>query len=253
MTRTLKTRQALLGTSGEATGKAFSAGPGEVIGLTVDYGASADSGTVFTLYDGTSTAGVSMYAITGNTDIGTTVPARVFQNARLISGTATNNVHAGLPFFNGLFANVTLDVAGPQSVRVWYRPLVRKVVSFTPTGTAASAAGSEVLWQGAGRFVAARVVHDQLAGANTTEDITFYDGITTSGRALTAVANSIGDWVTSANMAVSTTTGHDEGGNAVTTAANAHENDGVLFYTGLTVGVAQSDPQKITVEVLVEG
>jgi len=248
----IRSKQFNIGTSGVASGFQFHTGPGVVLGMAVDYSASADAGTVLTMYDGFDTSGVSLYTITGNTDIGTTVPVRLFQNGRLIAGTSTNNVRAGLPFFDGLFINIASDVAGPQSVRVWVKPLTRKTANITTTGSAGSASGGVTLFGGSGLFHAARVDFDP--NAPSTTDITFYDGVSTSGRALTAVSNSAADWDTSALRAVVTTTVHDEAGNALTTAANAHENDGVLFYTGLHVALAQCDAltRAASVDALIE-
>lgn len=233
-------------TLSEATTVQFVEGSGEVLGMSVDYAAAADAGTVVSLYDGkgqglAATGGDLIYTIASvNTDFGTTVPVRLFQNGRLISGTSTNNVHSGLPFFDGLRVAVTLDVTGPQLVRIWYRPLIRKDANLLLNDSTTT--GHNHLFSGVGLFKAAKVLYNPLIDVGSvTTDLTFYDGVDATGRAFQAVANSLANWNTSANMAVATTTCHDEAGTAVTTAANAHENDGVLFYTGLAVGVAQTD------------
>ena len=248
----IRVKQFNIGTSGVAAGFQFLEGPGVVLGMAVDFHASAAAGTVLTLWDGFNTSGTQLYTSTGNTDIGTTVPVRLFQNGRLIAGTSTNNTHAGLPFFDGVFANIATDTTGPQSVRLWIKPLTRKTAQFATTGSAGSAAGGVTLWTGAGILHAARVLYDPNTPA--TADLTFYDGTSTSGRALTAVANTNTSWTTSANQALNTTTCQDETGAALTCAANAHENDGILFYTGLHAAIAQSDAlsRAVSVEALIE-
>src|SRR5215216_228660 len=98
MGRRIVTRQARLGVSGNAT-QVMYGGPCELLGLSVDYHASADSGSVLTLREGTA-SGLTKYTTTGNTDIGLTVPVRIFHDARLIAGTAKAGVGLNVPFFD---------------------------------------------------------------------------------------------------------------------------------------------------------
>lgn len=246
------------GTGSIGAGTQIVDGPGEVLGLAVDYAAAADAGTVFSLSDGKSSAATTattslaqLLTITGATDLGTTVPLRTYMNGRLISGTSTANVHAGYVFFDGLFANIATDVSGPQVVRIWYRPLIRKDGNITSTGSAGSAAGGTTLFSGPGLLKAARTVFDPNTPG--TADIQIYDGLSTSGRALTLVSNNTAGWAAASLRALSTTTGIDQSA-TVTTAANAHENDGILFYSGIHVGIAQSNSatRDASVQILVE-
>ncbi len=257
------TRQANLGaTLSEATLKMIYPGPCELLGVVIDYAAAADSGTVVTFKDGSSSGLTKFVVSTANTDIGTTVPVRVFHDARLIAGTATAGVGLGPVFFDGIHAAVTLDVTGPQSIRVFVRPLIKKSMGVVVVGASGSALGGANLYSGPGRVAGARVLYQtQPSGA----DVTFTDGTATlagvaSGRQLTIVSNAGStDWA-AVNQQLVTTTNIDEAGSAVTTAATgAYANDGVLFYTGLAVVVSQASllggigGGVVVVEALIEG
>lgn len=246
------TRQANLGaTLSEATSKLLYGGPCEVLGLIVDFAAAADAGTVLRLRDGSST-GLIKYTQTGNTDLGTTVPVRLHGDARLIAGTATAGVGLNLPFFDGVFAEVTLDVAGPQSVRIILRPLIKKSVGVVTVGADGAAVGSANIFSGPGRFKAARVDYGQDVPSTTNTQ--FRDGVAIGGRALTVATDVNTDWA-AVDQSVVTTTGEDEAGAAVTTAATgAYANDGVLFYEGLFVNILEANADLTAqIDCLIEG
>lgn len=249
---TIRSKTISIGTSGVDTTAVFTTTPCIIEGVAIDYSASADAGTVLRAFDGT---GATLFSITGNTDIGTTVAARLTGNGRLSSGTSTSNVRQGLPAFGGFSVSVTLDVAGPQVVTVYWRPA--RVVSevIETVGADGSAVGGAQLVPGGtvGLFHAAHVLHGETASAGT-KDLTFYNGTSTSGKALTPVANSATNWKTdagtAANRAIATTVNRDEGLASVSDAANTYTNNGMLFNNGLHVAVAQGNAHAASVSVL---
>lgn len=225
-------------------------GPCELLGLAYDAGASSSSATL-TLKEKDS-AGLTKYTVSGDTDIGLTVPVRIFHDARLIAGTATAGVGHGVAFFEGIYATLAGDSSATTNsvLTVWLRPLIYKKVQLSGVTDAA------VVFQGDGRLKGARA--DYSAGTANTADLQIRQGVGISagagtGAALTVVSNSTTDWA-AVNQQLVTTTNHDEAGSAVTTAATgAYANDGILFKDGLTVGVAQGTAgEGIIVDFLIE-
>ncbi len=217
------------------TGTKIIPGCFELVALSANFGDSA-SGGVLTIKEKDS-SGLTKYTISSDTDFGTTVPVRVFHDARLIAGTATAGVGLNPVFFEGVHVNITAPSATTNSViTLWLRPLIYKKIQLEGVTQA------KVVYNGPGLLKGARA--DYSAGTASTADIQISDTITIvsdapSGGALTVVSNSTTDWA-AVNQQLVTTTSHDEAGTAVTTAATgAYANDGIAFGTGLTVGVAQ--------------
>lgn len=211
-------------------------GPCELLGLMYDAGTSS-SGATLTLKEKDGN-GLTKYTVSGDTDIGLTVPVRIFHDARLIAGTATAGVGLNVAFFEGIYATLAGDSSATTDsvLTVWVRPLIYKKVQLDGVTDA------KVVFYGDGRLKAARA--DYSAGTASTADIQIRQGTgiasgAGTGAALTVVSNSATDWA-AVNQQLVTTTNHDEAGSGVTTAATgSYANDGILFKDGLTVGVAQ--------------
>ena len=207
----------------------------ELVGISADYGDSA-SGSVLTIKEKDSD-GLTKFTISTDTDFGTTVPLRIFHDARLISGAATAGVGLNPVFFEGVYVSLTAPSATTNSqVTLWLRPLIYKKVQLTGVTDA------KVAFQGSGMLKGARVNYG--SDVDTGADIQISDTVTITSSApaaphLTVVGNTATDWA-AVNQQVVTTTNTDEAGTGVTTAATgSYANDGVCFRTGLTVGIAQ--------------
>lgn len=243
------TREARLAAAGTFAAPIYG-GPCELLGLAVNYGASA-SGSVLTLKEKDAN-GLTKYVITTDTDFGTTVPVRIFHDAKIIAGTATAGVGLNVSFFEGIYVSVTGDSSSTTGtvVTAWIRPLIIKKVALHGVTAAAT------LFQGAGRLKGVRVDYtaDMAAGADLqiTDGVIGPDGLV-AGNNLTVYTDVVTDFA-AVNQQVATTTGHDEAGSAVTTAATgAYANDGVLFATGVSAGLAQGTANAAAIiEVLIE-
>lgn len=232
----VKRRDTLL-TSG---GKQLYEGAGLLVAAVLDYNASASS-TVITMYDGNSTAGSQVYTRSSDTDAGTTVPVTLYTDGDLVAGTSTDNVKVGIPFANGLFLNKTGDTTHEDSYKFFIIPLIKKSVNVTTAGSAGSGAGAATVFAGTGLLHGWRIRSDILTPSTT--DITIKDSpIAGSGGVLMTKTNYA--YAAPATRAVVTTTGSDEGGTAVTTAATgAYASPGIYFTIGLNVNVAQANAQ----------
>ena len=243
----LMTRQFSIGTSavgGLGTTKQFYEGPCVIEAMSIDFHASADGGTVVTIYDGFSTSGRSIYTQTGATDLGTTVPVVFHGDADLVAGTSTAGVGNGLVCADGVFVAVTLDVTGPQNITLWIRSLVKKTVNLALTGAAGSAAGAAQIWQGAGLWRGYLVGLGSQPG--TTLDLVFRDAITDAAPTVMTKTNYATLPLTIRQVV--TTTGEDEAGAVVTTAATgSYNNDGIYLRTGLRVVGAQGNAGIVTI------
>lgn len=216
-------------------------GPGLLMGLIADFDA-ASSGAVLTAYDGSSTAGRQVYAITTDTDFGTTVPVQVFTDGDLPAGTSTANVKSGIPFSAGLFINKTGDTTHDVRLTALIKPLIKKNVNITTTGSAGSAVGATSVYDGPGLLHSITVFSD-LGVPSTTDWLVKDSPLTTAagaGSGNTLLTKTNYGYAATAIRPVVTLTGHDEGGNAVSTAATgAYASPGILFATGLNVSVQQ--------------
>ena len=244
MGRTLITRSKKIGTSAEpgaGAGFQFYNGAGKLLALVVDFSASADAGTVLTAYDGNDTTGPVIYTQTGNTDLGTTVPVFIGGDADIVAGTSTGGVSNGVIFTQGLFFNCTVDVAGPQVVTAFIRPLIKKTVEVATTGSAGSATGAASIFYGPGLWHGYAVTLDSQSPP--TLDITFKDSpIAAAGNTVMTKTNYVITPGVKTIRAVATTTGEDEAGATITTAATGvYMNHGIYLTTGLNVNLAQGN------------
>lgn len=216
-------------------------GAGKLLGAVYDHSASSSSNVV-TLYDTGGTAtGVQLYTRSSDTDAGTTVPVRHYGNADLVAGTSTDNVALGIPFAQGLYLVKSGDTTHSDSYKFFIKPLIRKSVQVTTTGSAGSATGGATVFGGSGLLHGWRITCDILTASTT--DITIKDSpiVGSGGVIMTKTDYST---VAVATRPVVTTTNLDEGGATVTTAATgAYANDGILFTTGLNVNVAGANAQ----------
>lgn len=262
VTRTVK----LGATLSRSTAANIWTGAGVLVGLRVDYAAAADAGTLLKMYDTVLSDGTAINAAKDpaifvgtaiNTDFGTTVPNRVFTDGDLVAGTSTANVKAGIPFAHGLYAVVSLDVAGPQTITAWIKPLIRKIVNVKTAGSAGSAVGSRQLFSGPGLLHGLRLTANPLAPS--TMDFLIKDGIANeiagTGAGSTLLTKTNYSNAALAVRPVVTTTNVDDVQATVTTAATgAYANDGILFENGLNVSVQQADAldNALDVEALIE-
>lgn len=217
-------------------------GAGVLLGAVYDHNASS-SGNVVTLYDSDNNAStaIQLYTRSSDTDAGTTVPLRHMTNGDLVAGTSTDNVHLGIPFANGLYLTKTGDTTHSDSYKFFIKPLIRKSVNVTTTGSAGSGAGGATVFGGSGLLHGWNILVDSVTPS--TADITVKDSpIVGSGGTIMTKTNY--GYAAPATRPVVTTTNVDEGGSAVTTAATgSYNNDGILFTTGLNVNVAQANAQ----------
>jgi len=242
-------------TLSESTAINFHTGPGVLIGLTVDYAAAADAGTLIKMYDTVLAPGTAITAAndpaifvgTGiNTDFGGTVPNRVFTDGDLVAGTSTANVKLGIPYAKGLYVVVSADVTGPQTITCYFKPLIAKRFNVSTAGAAGSAVGSRTLFVGPGLLHGLRIKMDIYAP--TTTDFLLKDGLadeiagTGAGSTLLTKTDYGAVGGNPAVRPVVTTTNVDDVQATVTTAATgAYCNDGILFGTGLNVSIQQCD------------
>ena len=240
MGRAITTRSVTVPVAGTFAAQVYG-GCAELVGLTADYGTSA-SGSVLTIKE-KDADGLTKFTVTTDTDFGTTVPVRVFHDARLIAGTATAGVGLNPVFFDGIYVSVTGDSSSTTStvIHLYLRPLIKKSVDLS------GVTDSQVAFQGPGLLKGARA--NYIDPDTSTTDLQIRDGVGpgTTGRALTVVSNSATDWA-AVNQQLVTTTNLDEAGTGVTTAATgSYANDGVCFRTGLNVDKAQGTATGMTI------
>ncbi len=216
-------------------------GAGVLMGAVFDHNASSSSNVV-TLYDSDNnfSTAIQLYTRSSDTDAGTTVPVRMFTDGDLVAGTSTANVRLGMVFANGLYLTKTGDTTHSDVYKFFIKPLIKKSVNITTTGSAGSAAGSASVFVGSGLWHGWRIKADILNP--TTVDITVKDsGITGSGGTLMTKTD-YGYAATATRPVVTTTNLDDAAGATVTTAATgSYCNDGIIFTTGLSVTLAQAN------------
>jgi len=208
------------------------------------------SSNVLTLYDsnnGSSTNRPTIATWTQDTDFGTTVPVTCFRDGSVVATLATEsaNTHLGLEFFNGVYVVKTGDTTHNALIKLLIKPLIKKTVNVGHGATT----DTQRLFTGPGILRAVRLLPSYGAVALGTMDLTFKDS---SRTILTAT-----DYATSAikNWYPVTTTGVDDAGTAVTTAATgSYTNPGVAFVDSLDVAMAQGGASHVNckVEVLIE-
>lgn len=211
------------------------------------------SSNVITLYDSprASTSDDTIATWTQDTDFGTTVPVRTVKDGSVVATLATvsANTHAGVPFADGLFLNKTGDTTHNAALKLLIKPLIKKRIQIGHGATT----DTNVAFRGPGILHGVRIRLSPTAIALGTLDILIKDGTagTTSDRTIvtaTDYANATGGlgkiW------SPVTTTGIDDAGTAVTTAATgSYVNDGVAFVDGLTVTSAQGSASGLNAEV----
>src|SRR5574341_1456686 len=211
-------------------------GPGVLVAAIFNHHASS-SGNIVTIYDGFSTSDYQLFTRTSDTDAGTTVPIILHTDGDLVAGTSTANVHLGIPFARGVFLNKTGDTTHADD----YTLFIRRCQKVSVQLVGATDTGKEIA-DGPGIMYGYRIkpLHDQLP-ITATADILFKDShIPGSGNTLMTKTNY--DTLSTQVRPVVTTTGSDEGGSAVTTAATgAYNNTGIYFASGLNVSLAQGD------------
>jgi hypothetical protein len=208
------------------------------------------SSNVLTLYDsnnGSSTGRPTIATWTQDTDFGTTVPVACYRDGSVVATMATEsaNTHLGLEFFNGVYMVKTGDTTHTAAMTLLIKPLIKKTVSINHGATT----DTQRLFTGSGVLRAVRTNLTYGAVALGTLDIIFKDS---SRSILTAT-----DYATSTikNWYPVTTTGVDDAGTAVTTAATgSYTNPGVAFLDSLDVTVAQGSASFSSgkIEVLID-
>jgi len=230
-------------------------GPGVLLAGALNR--TSSSGLVTNIYDsadGTTAGKVAIYTQTGDTDLGQTVPV-VFQgDADLVAGTATAGVGTGLIFTEGLYLVNSGDTTDTTiDWDLWFKPLIKRTVNIVTTGSAGSAAGAAQIWQGPGLWHGYGITLDVLSPS--TLDIVFRDSITDAAPTVMTKTNYTTTPGVKVLRKVVTTTGEDEAGAAVTTAATgAYNNSGIYLRTGLRAVLAQGDAltRAVKIEALFE-
>ena len=153
--------------------------------------------------------------------------------------TESANTHRGVPFFDGIFVNKTGDTTNNAAITLLIKPLIKKNCKLGGVGFSASDAVS--LFNGPGVIQAVRLETARRDVILGTADLTFKDSaVPGSGNTILTATNYITAAVTSWYPV--TTTGIDDAGAAVTTAATgAYTNSGVGFFTGLNANLAQGN------------
>lgn len=212
-------------------------GPGTLLYATMD--GTDLSSNVLTLYDSDRelTTDVTVATWTQDTDFGTTVPAAVYKDGSVAATLATvsANTKRGVPFFHGLFVNKTGDTTHNAALKLLIKPLIKKTVNLGHGATTDSVRA----FDGPGILHAVRLQLDPAVVNLATLDLLFRDGVT--GGTLRTLSTAT-DYATAGPSVWSpvTTTGIDDAGTAVTTAATgSYTNEGPAFYDGLTIAMAQ--------------
>jgi hypothetical protein len=223
-------------------------GPGVITHAVMD-GTSLSS-NVLTLYDsnnGSSTNRPSIAVWTQDTDFGTTVPVTCFRDGSVVATMATEsaNTHLGLECFDGIYVVKTGDTTHTAAITLLIKPLIRKTVSINHGATT----DSQRLFTGPGILRAVRTKLSYGAVALGTLDLLFKDSSRTILTATDYANSAVKNWYPV------TTTGVDDAGTAVTTAATgAYTNPGVAFIDSLDITVAQGSAAfgSGKIEVLIE-
>lgn len=223
-------------------------GPGVITHAVMD-GTSLSS-NVLTLYDsdnGSSSNIPTIATWTQDTDFGTTVPTTCFRDGSVVATLATEsaNTHLGLECFDGVYIVKTGDTTHNAAITLLIKPLIKKSVNVGHLATT----DTQRLFTGPGIVRAIRLVPGYEAVALATMDLTFKDGTNTLITATNYATSGVKNWYPV------TTTGVDDAGTAVTTAATgAYTNTGVAFVTSLDVAMAQgsSAARNAQVEVLID-
>lgn len=230
-------------------------GPGVLQYAVMD--GTALSSNVLTLYDSarSSTADPVISTWTQDTDFGTTVPVAVYKDGAVVAtlGTPSANTKFGVPFADGLFFNKTVDTTHNQALDLVIKPLTKKSVQIGGTG---AATGNVNIWSGTGIVHGIKITVTPVDVALGTLDFLFKDSnVGGSGNTIITGTNYVVAGPTT--LSPVTTTGVDDTGAAVTTAATgAYTNPGVCFLSGLNLsytGASTGTGISAIVDVLIEG
>ncbi len=214
------------------------------------------SSSVLTMYDTEqgqiTTSGVAAPSInvwTQDTDFGTTVPVACYKDGSVVATLATvsANTHFGVPFADGLFVNKTGDTTHNASLKFLIKPLIKKTVDLGRGATT----DEHTVFSGSGIIHGIRLRLGVATVNLATADLLVKDG--SGGNTLITATN----YATAGPSIWSpvTTTGIDDAGTAVTTAATgAYTNPGVAFFKGVHLSLAQGSAaeQNMKVDVLIE-
>lgn len=216
-------------------------GPGTLLYATMD--GTGLSSNVLTLYDTDTGSATTPYipptiaTWTQDTDFGTTVPAATFKDGSVAATLATTsaNTKRGIPFGNGLFIDKTGDTSNNAALKLLIKPLIKKSVNIGHLATTDSIRA----FDGPGILHAVKLTVDSAVVTLGTMDLLFRDGVT--GGTLRTISTATNYATTGPSIwSPVTTTGVDDAGSAVTTAATgAYTNEGPAFYDGLTIEMAQ--------------
>lgn len=231
-------------------------GPGTL--LYAVYDGTSLSSNVLTLYDTDSGSITQPYVPptiatwTQDSDAGTTVPVAVFKDGSVAATLATvsANTKRGTPFANGLFVNKTGDTTNNLALKFVIKPLIKKSFNIGHLATTDSLR----LFDGPGILHAITLKLDPAVVTLGTMDLLFRDGVT--GGTLRTISTATNYATTGPSIwSPVTTTGIDDAGAAVTTAATgAYPNEGPCFIDGLTLEMAQGSAtvRNAQLEVLIE-
>jgi hypothetical protein len=159
--------------------------------------------------------------------------------------TESANTHLGLEFFNGVYMVKTGDTTHTAAMTLLIKPLIKKTVSINHGATT----DTQRLFTGSGVLRAVRTNLTYGAVALGTLDIIFKDSTRSILTATDYATSTIKNWYPV------TTTGVDDAGTAVTTAATgSYTNPGVAFLDSLDVTVAQGSASFSSgkIEVLID-
>lgn len=223
-------------------------GPGSLDFAVMD-GTSLSS-NVLTLYDSRreSTSDPLISTWTQDTDFGTTVPVAVYRDGSVVATMATQsaNTHRGVCFADGLFINKTGDTTHTAALSLLIKPLIKKSVNIGHGATS----DTQRAFTGPGVLRAIKLTLAQETVALGTLDLTFKDDTRTIVTATNYATQGPAIWHPV------TTTGIDDAGSAVTTAATgAYTNEGVAFLDSLNVVAAQGSDAVVNaqIDLLIEG
>ena len=246
VTRALTSNMAASVASKPAAKQLYS-GAGILLAASLDR--TDSSGLITTVYDSAraSTTDPVIYTQTGDADLGLTVPVFFAGDADIVAGTSTAGVGPGLIFADGLYVVNSGDSTDTAIAwTFWIKPLIRKSVKVL------GASGTSNIFHGPGLWHGYRITLDPASPS--TLDITFTDEASPNDSGPTVMTKT--NYATTAKTLrkVATTTGEDEAGAAVTTAATgSYGNPGIYLRKGLSVTLAQGTAnQPVEIEALFE-
>ena len=222
-------------------------GPGILLAMSLNR--TDSSGLVTTIYDSATgdSAAPTIYTQTGDADLGLTVPVVLYGDADLVAGTSTAGVGPGLIFADGMFlvnSGDTTDTA--VAYTFWVKPLIKKSVNVGN----ASATVTSPIWHGPALWHGYRIKLDPASATLGTLYITFTDEASPGDSGPTVMTKTNYATLGPTLRKVTTTTGEDEAGAAVTAAATgSYGTPGIYLRDGLSVNIAQASSVTREVEL----